>query len=56
MGREVREMGASSSYLIGLLYNLSFAPIYFESNNLTQGRYGPTRGNLHPTATAPFIR
>jgi hypothetical protein len=33
--KEVREMGAASSYLIGLLHNLSFASRYFESNHIT---------------------
>jgi hypothetical protein len=28
VGREVREMGAPSSYLTGLLYNLGFATGY----------------------------
>jgi hypothetical protein len=32
-GREVREIGAPSSYLTGLLHNSSFAPKYFESNH-----------------------
>jgi hypothetical protein len=49
-------MGALSFYLTGLLHNPSFTPKYFEPNHLTQGRYGPTRVNLHPTATAPFMR
>jgi hypothetical protein len=40
--KEVREMGAPSSYLTGLLHNLSFALRYFESNHITQGCYGPT--------------
>jgi hypothetical protein len=47
-------MRAPSSYLTGLLHNPSFTPIYFESNHLTRGRYGPTRGNLHPMTSAPF--
>jgi hypothetical protein len=51
VGREVREMEGSL-----ILHNPSFAPKYFESNHLTRGRYGPIRGNLHPTATAPFMR
>jgi hypothetical protein len=54
--KEVREMRAPSSYLTGLLHNPSFAPRYFESNYLTRGRYGPTRGNLHSTTTASFMR
>jgi hypothetical protein len=54
--KEVSEMGALLSYLTGLLHNPSFALRYFESNHITRGRYGPTRGNLHPTATAPFMR
>jgi hypothetical protein len=33
--KEVREMGAPSSYLTGLLQNLSFTPKYFESSHLT---------------------
>jgi hypothetical protein len=40
--KEVREMGAPSSYLTGLLHNPSFAPRYFVSNHLTRGCYGPT--------------
>jgi hypothetical protein len=33
--KEVREMGALSSYLTGLLYNLSFVLRYFDSNHIT---------------------
>jgi hypothetical protein len=33
--KEVREMGAPSSYLTGLLHNPYFVPRYFESNHLT---------------------
>jgi hypothetical protein len=54
--KEVWEMGAPSSYLTGLLYNPSFALRYFELNHITRGRYGPTRGNLHPMTTMPFMR
>jgi hypothetical protein len=54
--KEVREMGAPSSYLTGLLYNLSFALRYFEANHITRGRYGPTRDIFHLTATVPFMR
>jgi hypothetical protein len=54
--REVREMGTPLSYSTRLLHNPSFTPIYFESNHLTRGYYGPTRDNLHPTATVPFMR
>jgi hypothetical protein len=54
--KEVREMEAPSSYLTRLLHNPNFAPRYFESNHLTRERYGPTRGNLHSTATTPFMR
>jgi hypothetical protein len=50
---EVREMGAPSSYLTGLLHNLSFALDTNESNHLGQGRYGPTQSHFHSTATAP---
>ena len=50
--KELREMGTPSSYLTGLLHNPRFALRYFESNHITRGRYGPTRGNLHLTATA----
>jgi hypothetical protein len=32
---EVREMKAPSSYIIGLLYNSSFALRYFELNHIT---------------------
>jgi hypothetical protein len=49
-------MGALSSYLTGLLHNLSFALTYFESNHLIRGHYDPTRGNLHLMATCrPFL-
>ena len=27
-----------------------------ESNHLIRGHYGPTQGNFHPIATAPFMR
>ena len=54
--KEVREMEVPSSYLTGLLHNPSFALGNIESNHLTQGRYGPTQGNLYPTATAPLMR
>jgi hypothetical protein len=47
--KELREMEAPSSYLTGLLHNPNFAPIYFESNHLARGHYGPTLSNLHPT-------
>ena len=50
--KELREMGPPSSYLIGLLHNPRFALRYFELNHITRGRYGPTQGNLHLTATA----
>jgi hypothetical protein len=50
---EVKEMGAPSSYLTGY-YTISVLPLdTIESNHLAQGRYGPTRCHLHPTATAP---
>jgi hypothetical protein len=52
--KEVREMGALSSYLTRLLHIFSFALRYFESNHIIRERYGPARGN--PTTTTPFMR
>jgi hypothetical protein len=54
--KEVREIEAPSSYLTGLLHNFSFAFRYFELNHIIRGCYGPTRDNLHLTATAPIMR
>jgi len=54
--KEVREMVTLSSYLTGY-YTIPILPLdIFESNHLTRGNYGPTPSNLHPTATASFIR
>lgn len=54
--REGEEDGAPLSYLTGLLHISNLAPRYFESKHITYGRYGPTQDNLHPTATARFMR